>query len=155
MSDSGMKEQFIVKKGRLYPLGLHKMQNGLSIVSDIIGRENSGIMIWPEGDRQIRLPFTDQYRIGDLYCLLLQDFPYSSFAYTFYRDDEPVGDPYAKLVDAPRSLDVPLRRNGNCGAYTMRRNMIGKETSLWRFLFMNPSCISCMSEALQSIVLQE
>lgn len=110
MSDSGMKEQFIVKKGRLYPLGLHKMQNGLSIVSDIIGRENSGIMIWPEGDRQIRLPFTDQYRIGALYCLLLQDFPYSSFAYTFYRDDEPVGDPYAKLVDAPKKFGCPAQK---------------------------------------------
>ncbi|MBP3458119.1 MAG: hypothetical protein J6K58_02805 [Lachnospiraceae bacterium] len=107
MSNSRMNGKFQVNKGRLYQMGLHKVQNGLSIVSDIIGKNNSGIVICPEGEKEIRIPFEKQYRIGDLYCLYLPEFPFSHFSYTFYKDDEPVTDPYAGLVEASKRFGDP------------------------------------------------
>lgn len=116
MSDSKAENKLVVKKGRLYPLGLHKMQNGLSIVSDIIGKNNSGIMIYPKGEKGIRIPFSEEYRIGDLYCLEVENFPYEEFAYHFYRDDERVTDEYAKLLDSSGRFGDPKKtvQTANC-----------------------------------------
>lgn len=116
MSDSRAENKLIVKKGRLYPMGLHKMQKGLSIVSDIIGKRSSGIVIYPKGGKGIRIPFRQEYRIGDLYCLLIEDFPYDEFAYHFYRDDERVTDEYAKLLDSSKRFGDPEKsvRRVNC-----------------------------------------
>lgn len=116
MSDSRVNNKWIVKKGRLYPLGLHKIQNDLSIVSDVIGKNNSGIVIYPQGEKGIRVPFLEEYRIGDLYCLEIEGFPYESFAYHFYRDDEPVTDEYAKLLDSSKRFGDPKKsvRKANC-----------------------------------------
>ena len=43
MSNSMMKDKLKVCKGRLYPMGLHKIQDGLSIVSDIVGKVIAGL----------------------------------------------------------------------------------------------------------------
>lgn len=111
MSNSRMNDKIKVSKGRLHHMGLHRVQNGLSIVSDIAGRHNSGIIIYPQGEKGIRIPFEKQFRIGDLFCLFLEDFPYQNFSYTFYRDDEPVLDPYARLVAASRNFGDSRQKN--------------------------------------------
>lgn len=107
MSNIRKNDNFQLKKGRLYPMGLCKVQDGLLIVSDIVGKNNSGIIIYPEGEKEIRIPFEKEYRIGGLYCLLLQDFPYSDFSYLFYKDDEPVSDPYGRLAAASKRFGDP------------------------------------------------
>ncbi len=107
MSNSMMKDKVKVCKGRLYPMGLHKVQDGLSIVSDIVGKNNSGIVIYPLGKKEIKIPFEKEYLIGGLFCLHIKDFPYKEFTYAFYRDDEFVADPYAQLVDASKRFGEP------------------------------------------------
>lgn len=116
MSNNRMEDKLIVRKGRLYPLGLHKIQNGLSIVCDMIGKKNSGIMIYPDEGKEIRIPFKEEYRVGDLYCLQLVNFPYESFSYMFYRDDEPVTDEYARLLDTSKRFGdrKKSRKNARC-----------------------------------------
>lgn len=116
MNDSRTGNKLMIKKGRLYPLGLYKMQNGLSIVSDIIGKNNSGIIIYPEGKKEIRIPFCEEYRRGSLYCLEIENFPYESFGYSFYRDDKQVTDQYAKLLDSSRRFGDPKKsvRKAKC-----------------------------------------
>lgn len=103
--------KFQVKKGHLYQIGVHRIQDGLSIVSDIKGKRKSGIIIYPEGEKEVRIPFSEEYMIGDLYCLILPEFPYKRFSYLFYRDDEIVTDFYAKLLDSSKKFGSPGRKN--------------------------------------------
>lgn len=107
MSDSMMKDKLKVCKGRLYPMGLHKVHNGLSIVSDIVGKNNSGIVIYPKGNHEIKIPFEKEYLIGGLFCLIIEQFPYKEFSYLFYKDDEYVSDPYAGLVASSPKFGEP------------------------------------------------
>jgi glycogen operon protein len=110
MSNSRKQVKLQIEKGRLYPMGLHKVQNGLSIVSDLIGKNESGIVIYPEKAPEIRIPFQEEYRIGDLYCLYIPEFPFSEFSYSYYQDGKPVADPYAKLVNSAKRFGNPGRR---------------------------------------------
>lgn len=103
--------RFEVKKGRLYQIGVHRVQDGLSIVSDIKGKKKSGILIYPEGEKEVKIPFLEEYLIGDLYCLFLPGFPYNNFSYLFYRDDEYVTDHYGRLLDSSKKFGNPGRRN--------------------------------------------
>lgn len=111
MNNSRTSDKIKVRKGRLYRMGLHRVQNGLSVVSDIVGKHNSGIIIYPQGEKGIRIPFEKRFRIGELFCLFLEDFPFSDFSYTFYRDDEPVMDPYARLVAVSGNFGAPRQKN--------------------------------------------
>ena len=111
MNNSSMSDKIKASKGRLYHMGLHKVQNGLSIVSDITGKRNSGIIIYPQGGKGIKIPFEKRFRRGDLFCLMLEDFPFSDFSYTFYRDDEPVMDSYARLVASSGSFGDSKQKN--------------------------------------------
>lgn len=111
MSNVKIKDELKIEKGRLYPLGVYRIHTGLSIVSDVIGKNNSGIILYPPDAKEIKIPFTEEYRMGDLYALYIPHFPYQTFAYTFYRDDKPVADSYARLVDSSKRFGDPARRD--------------------------------------------
>lgn len=103
--------KFKIKKGHLYQIGVHRVQDGLSIVSDIKGKKKSGIIIYPEGEKEVRIPFSEDYMIGDLYCLILSEFPYKNFSYLFYKDHEIVTDYYGRLFDSSKKFGSPGRNN--------------------------------------------
>lgn len=99
-----------INRGRLSQMGVHMMQDGLSIVSDIQGKKQCGIIIYPKTGKELKIPFSRQYLIGGLYCLLVKDFPYQEFFYLFYRDDELVTDPYAELLDSSERFGDSRRK---------------------------------------------
>lgn len=103
--------EYQIKKGHLYQIGVYRVQNGLSIVSDIKGRKKSGIIIYPEGEKEFRIPFLEKYRIGDLYCLFIPEFPYKSFSYLFYKDEDLTGDCYAGLLESSKKFGAPGRKH--------------------------------------------
>lgn len=103
--------KFKIKKGHLYQIGVHRVQDGLSIVSDIKGKKKSGIIIYPEGEKEVRIPFSEDYMIGDLYCLILSEFPYKNFSYLFYKDHEIVTDYYGRLLDSSKKFGSPGRKD--------------------------------------------
>lgn len=100
MNSGNTEYKLKIYRGRLHQMGVHRMQDGLSIVSDIQGRKQCGIIIYPKEGKELKIPFLEQYLIGGLYCLLLKNFPYQEFSYLFYRDEELVTDPYAQLLDS-------------------------------------------------------
>ena len=98
-----MEESLRIIKGQLYPLGVHRVDGGISIVSDIKGKRNSGIILYIKKNRmkkEYRILFTPEYQVNGLYCIFLPDFPYNNFEYQFFADDEPVADKNARLVKA-------------------------------------------------------
>lgn len=86
-----------IRKGKVGPLGVGIQGDCLSIVTDLCGTSQTGIVIAVRGQKDIRIDFADTYRIGSLYCLEIRDFPYDTFSYHFLVDGELIQDPYAKL----------------------------------------------------------
>ena len=98
-----MEESLRIIKGQLYPLGVHRVDGGISIVSDIKGKKNSGIILYVKKNRmkkEYKILFTPEYQVNGLYCIFLPDFPYDNFEYQFFADDETVADKNARLVKA-------------------------------------------------------
>lgn len=114
-----MDKKLTVQKGHLRELGIHRMGDGILIVSDIRGRKNCGIYLYPEEKdeqksqnktKEYKIPFTDDYLIGGLYCVFLPDFSYKSFDYLFYADDERLTDPRARLLDSSSKFGHASKR---------------------------------------------
>lgn len=109
-----MNYKLQITKGKLHEIGVHKLMNGLSIVSDIKCRNTCGILIYVSENaskrkKEYKIPFVSDYLIGGLYCVFLPDFPFDSFEYIFYCDDQKIMDPYAKLIDASDKFGDPDR----------------------------------------------
>lgn len=105
-----MDRKLDVIKGQLTKLGVHKVDGGLSIVSDISGKNSCGIILYVDGATH-KIPFVKAYLINGLYCLYIKDFDYDQFDYIFYKDDEKITDPYAKLLDSSKKFGDAGRKN--------------------------------------------
>ena len=79
-----MEYKLQIIKGELYPLGVHRVAAGLSIVSEPIAKEHSGIVLYVDADgckKEYKIEFKSEYLVNGLYCILLPDFPYFDFEY--------------------------------------------------------------------------
>ena len=77
-----VEESLRIIKGQLYPMGVQRVDGGISIVSDIKGKKNSGIILYVKKNRmkkEYKLLFTPEYQVNGLYCIFLPDFPYDNF----------------------------------------------------------------------------
>ena len=77
-----MEYRLQIIKGELYPLGIHRVAAGLSIVSEPVGKEHGGIVLYVDADgrkKEYKIDFKPEYLVNGLYCILLPDFPYTDF----------------------------------------------------------------------------
>ena len=115
MSNSRIKNNLQIKKGRLYPMGINKVQNGLSIVSDIKGREECGVILYLPNGKEITIPFKKEFLVGGIYCLFVEGFSYDTFSYSYYQDGKTVSDPYGFIKKGsgrfgdPKLKDAPIQ----------------------------------------------
>ena len=96
-----MEYRLQIIKGELYPLGVHRVAAGLSIVSEPVGKEHGGIILYVDADgrkKEYKIDFKPEYLVNGLYCILLPDFPYTDFEYLYYADGKKITDRNAVLI---------------------------------------------------------
>lgn len=82
-----------------YPLGAHVEGEGIrfSYVSKVSGAGSRGILLYDRKTcrRLKKLPFSEEERIGNIYCKWVSGIDPASVTYQFYEDDHIVPDEYA------------------------------------------------------------
>ncbi len=99
-----MQAKILATTSSLVPRGVTRIPGGIRVVSALKCRNQCGIVLY-EGEESVRIPFTVENRIGNLYAvdIELTQVDYAKLSYSFYADEEWVPDVYAKgLYQAPK-----------------------------------------------------
>lgn len=91
-----------------YPLGAH-LEGGKLRFSFVSGKDSCGILLYDRhtGKQVQKIPFTEEDRIGNIYCKYIDRADASEIAYQFYEDGKTVADWYARAF-------LGKRRYGRC-----------------------------------------
>ena len=95
-----MKLEYSTKLGYPYPMGLSMRDGAINIVIEFphSPKRGCGIILCTANHEAMRIPFCEDYRIGDLYCVKLEGIRVKKFTYQFYVDDIVFCDPYARKI---------------------------------------------------------
>ena len=98
--DSREKQVYRVRKGDPLISGTKKMQNGYQFAIHAPKHADAALLIYekdsPEPVQEI--PLTDEYRVGDVRTVFLQDFKANNHCYNYKIDGKIVLDPYARII---------------------------------------------------------
>jgi len=105
-----MKLEYSTKLGYPYPMGLSLRDGAINIVIEFphSPKRVCGIILHTTNHEAMRIPFCEDYRIGDLYCVRLEGIRLSKFTYRFYVDDVEFCDPYARKIVGREKWGKPL-----------------------------------------------
>ncbi len=95
-----MRHEITVLKGRPYPVGMTVTgKNEMNLAAVLTCRRECGVILYPKKKgAQIRIPFREEDRIGDVYCMKLSGICADDYEYNFYTDKEIITDPYATRI---------------------------------------------------------
>lgn len=89
-----------IRNGQPYPLGASLRENGsinFSMVNDT--NEECGIILYRRGGEQKeRILFDKAYRVGNIFCALIEGIDSSCYEYNFFVGEKVVSDTYAKRI---------------------------------------------------------
>ncbi len=88
-----------IKKGYPYPMGVTIMEEGINIAATFHNHKKCGMILYSnDSELEERIAFTQEYRIGNIYCILLEGMQPANYTYLFYCDNEVMVDPYARKI---------------------------------------------------------
>ncbi len=125
-----MQKTFHIKsvdRTRIYPLGVFFEEDGLRISAVCDGMEETGILLYDRKHRDgVRIPFSENCRVGAVRAMLLSGYRDKTCSYLFYRGEETFQDPYCKRVCNTYGYGAPKR---SCpGASPFWRHTTGEMT---------------------------
>lgn len=97
-----MYKEFTVTKAKAYPLGVSFSQEGMHIVAacDQTAHDSSeefGVILYDKNHKNgIRIPFSQESRVGSVYAMLLKDYYDRECSYLFYHGERVWQDPYCR-----------------------------------------------------------
>ncbi len=96
-----MKSEYSTKFGSPYPMGLSMRDGAINIVIEFphCPKKVCGIILYTKNQEALRIPFSDRFRIGTLYCVRLEGPQLTDFSYQFYVDDVVFCDSYARRIE--------------------------------------------------------
>lgn len=94
-----MKRRINVTKGNPYPYGIAPTgENSINIVISMES-DNCGILLYHKNNKQSeKIPFDTSFRVGNLYCVKLEDVNTKECEYCFFDDNRIFVDEYARSV---------------------------------------------------------
>ena len=93
-----MAQQIITTKGNPYPNGVTLQKDGSLNIAVSMSEMNCGMIVYA-GNKEIRVPFDDSYRIGGLYCVNISGLEWKdTYEYSFFDGDKLFVDSYAKRI---------------------------------------------------------
>lgn len=88
----------VIKSGNPYPLGALVGNRGVNF-SMVSQKASCGVILYhKKTNEEIRLPFEDKHRVGNVFCFFVEGIRTREYEYNFYEDETSFVDPYAKLV---------------------------------------------------------
>lgn len=94
-----MTEKWEMLPGKPYPLGVSQDGKILNITAELYPKKECGLLLYTKKTGEtIKIRFTEEYRVGDVYCVGFKNFPVKQYEYNFYTDEEVIVDPYAKAI---------------------------------------------------------
>lgn len=96
-----MTDQIAYTIGIPYPMGASTQGRNLNIAVVMHPKKECGILLYKSvetGEEEIRIPFTEEYAVGDVYCISFSGLDSRKYTYLFYEDDRIFVDPYATRV---------------------------------------------------------
>ena len=96
-----MTDQITYTIGIPYPMGASTQGRNLNIAVVMHPKKECGILLYKSvetGEEEIRIPFTEEYAVGDVYCISFSGLDSRKYTYLFYEDDRIFVDPYATRV---------------------------------------------------------
>lgn len=91
-------KQFIIKKGQTYPLGATLYPEGIQFTTVVKDEESGVVLIEKASQEEIRIPFSDGLRIGNIASVFIADIKPDDYTYKFYSSNAEYPDPYAKCI---------------------------------------------------------
>jgi len=83
-------------------MGVSADHDGIRVQAVLHGKKSCGLFLYPKQDPAvlpIRIDFDERYRHGDVYSLLIKNFNFTEYSYTFHEDGMPVMDQYTRKLE--------------------------------------------------------
>lgn len=98
-----MNKNYTLKKWTADTTGVSITAQGIGIHAELYGRDSNGILLYDqEGSEPVRIDFTEEMKLGNLYRGLLSGVSPQKYTYLFHEDGKPVTDRYAKRLAGHR-----------------------------------------------------
>lgn len=93
-------QNFTVKKGKPFPLGLTKVSNGINLAVAMKNAIEPALLLYnsKDGKREFSISLTEDYRFGNIYSVLLEGIEENQYEYNFYDGRKRFQDPYARTL---------------------------------------------------------
>lgn len=96
-----MKMQPIITKGRPYPFGVRRIENGIQISAVFSDPFHAGVILYTEDQGEIvkhTVPMNAEYFVGNIGCIRIEGINPDHTYYNFYEGDIVYQDPCAKGI---------------------------------------------------------
>lgn len=98
-----MDKKYTLKRLTADTAGVCAGPQDISIHAELYGRNSNGILLYDgEGSEPVRIDFTDEIRLGNIYRGVLSGISPQKYTYLFHEDGKPVMDPLAKCLAGHR-----------------------------------------------------
>lgn len=98
-----MNKNYTLKNWMTDTAGVGVTAQGIGIHAELYGRDSNGILLYDkEGSEPVRIDFTEEMKLGNIYRGLLSGFSPQEYTYLFHEDGNPVIDRYAKCLTGHR-----------------------------------------------------
>lgn len=98
-----MDKKYTLKRLTADTAGVCAGLQDISIHAELYGRNSNGILLYDgEGSEPVRIDFTDEIRLGNIYRGVLSGISPKKYTYLFHEDGKPVMDPLAKRLAGHR-----------------------------------------------------
>lgn len=93
-----MAETIKILKGKPFPMGISLCGNDVNIAVSASNKEPLKLVLYKNGNERIVCDIPAECLVGDVYGILLKNFDYSKYQYTFLDGKEEFCDPFASKV---------------------------------------------------------
>lgn len=98
-----MNKNYTLKKWAADTAGVSVTAQGIGIHAELYGRDSNGILLYnQENAEPLRIDFTEEMKLGNLYRGLLSGISAEKYTYLFHEDGKPVMDRFAKRLAGHR-----------------------------------------------------
>lgn len=92
-----MNKNYTLKRWPADTAGVSVTPHGISIHAELYGQKSNGILLYgPESPEPVRIDFTEEMRLGNVYHCMLSGISAQDYTYLFHEDGKPVKDVWAK-----------------------------------------------------------
>ena len=123
-----MNLEYTIKRGMPFPMGVSHADEAVNIVAEFPHSHGKvcGIVIVTADHETLRIPFSEKFRIGNLYCVRVEQWKRGMFQYEFFIGEETFVDPYARLITGREKWGSTAERK-LCAVFEEEENPQGWE----------------------------